>query len=307
MAYDDIKNRLVTSHQLTNFQKAEKLFQMPVVGSRKMSDLMAAMLETCPRGEEKSSLFFCIFLQRLTREIWVLLATVDHKVPKTLTTRVDDIWTLPDNPGSGSSTVTMLQPDGQEVDFVIAVRSGSQRGGNSHGGTFAVGAGVTAAAERPEVGVPPTSQRLPSRPGWPLACALSIGNTTMRLRPATPLQLAGKWRCLGQLNAVAAGEILNLLDELFGRWFLADTGTSYSIFPHQSSQPVSGPVLKGPGRQTIPCWGEKQLPVQFSGRRFTWTFLLAKVKFPILGADFLKHFNLIVDPAASHLLATDTL
>jgi hypothetical protein len=55
------------------------------------------------------------------------------------------------------------------------------------------------------------------------------------------------------------------------------------------------------------CWGEKQLPVQFLGRRFTWTFLLAKVEFPILGADFLKHFNLIVDLAASQLLATDTL
>jgi len=47
--------------------------------------------------------------------------------------------------------------------------------------------------------------------------------------------------------------------------------------------------------------------VQFSGRRFTWTFLLEKVEFPILGADFLKHFNLIVDLGASQLLATDTL
>jgi hypothetical protein len=63
-AYDDIKNRLVASHQLTDFQKAEKLFQMPALGSRKPSDLMAAMLETCPRGEEKSNLFACIFLQR---------------------------------------------------------------------------------------------------------------------------------------------------------------------------------------------------------------------------------------------------
>jgi hypothetical protein len=34
---------------------------------------------------------------------------------------------------------------------------------------------------------------------------------------------------------------------------------------------------------------------------------LAKVEFPILGADFLKHFNLIVDLAASQLLATETL
>ncbi len=90
-AYNDIKNRIVALHQLTDFQKAEKLFQMPALGSRKPSDLMAAMLETCPRGEEKSSLFACIFLQHLPREIRVLLANVDHKDPKALATRADEL------------------------------------------------------------------------------------------------------------------------------------------------------------------------------------------------------------------------
>ena len=33
-----------------------------------------------------------------------------------------------------------------------------------------------------------------------------------------------------------------------------------------------------------------------------WTFLLAKVNFAILGADFLKHFNLIVDLAANQIV-----
>jgi hypothetical protein len=128
-AYNDIKNRLVASHQLTDFQKAEKLFQMPALGSRKPSDLMAAMLETCPRGEEKSNLLACIFLQRLPREIRVLLANVDHKDPKALATRADELWALHDNPGtSSSSTVAVVQPEGQEADFIAAVRSGGQRG-----------------------------------------------------------------------------------------------------------------------------------------------------------------------------------
>ncbi len=81
--YDDIKTRLVASHQLSDFQKAEKLFLMPPLGSRKPSEMMAAMLETCPRGEEKTNLFACIFLQRLPREIRVLLARVDQsKIPE---------------------------------------------------------------------------------------------------------------------------------------------------------------------------------------------------------------------------------
>jgi hypothetical protein len=40
------------------------------------------MLEVCQRGEEKTNLFACLFLQRLPREIIVLLARVEHKYPK---------------------------------------------------------------------------------------------------------------------------------------------------------------------------------------------------------------------------------
>jgi hypothetical protein len=54
-ACDDIKNPLVASHQLTDFQKAEKLFQMPALGSRKPSDLMEALLETCPRAKKRAT------------------------------------------------------------------------------------------------------------------------------------------------------------------------------------------------------------------------------------------------------------
>jgi hypothetical protein len=47
MPHDNIKNRLVASHQLTDFQKVEKLFQMSPLGNRKPLDLMLAMLENC--------------------------------------------------------------------------------------------------------------------------------------------------------------------------------------------------------------------------------------------------------------------
>ncbi len=90
--YDDIKHRLVASHQLSDFQKAKRLFQMPALGGRKPSELMAAMLETCPRGEVKTNFSACIFLQRLPREIRFLLAKADHKDPKTLATQADELW-----------------------------------------------------------------------------------------------------------------------------------------------------------------------------------------------------------------------
>jgi hypothetical protein len=38
------------------------------------------------------------------------------------------------------------------------------------------------------------------------------------------------------------------------------------------------------------------------GCRFTWNFLLAIVSFYVIGVDFLRHFQLMVDPAANMLL-----
>jgi hypothetical protein len=52
------------------------------------------MLEICPRGEERSHLFACLFLRRLPREIRVLLNKVDRKDPKALTEQTDELWAL---------------------------------------------------------------------------------------------------------------------------------------------------------------------------------------------------------------------
>jgi hypothetical protein len=59
--YQVLKDRLLASHQLTGYQQAEKLFAMPVLVACKPSDLMAAMPEVCPRGEENTELFACLF------------------------------------------------------------------------------------------------------------------------------------------------------------------------------------------------------------------------------------------------------
>jgi hypothetical protein len=55
---------------------------------------MSQMLEICPRGEERSQLFACLFLRRLPREIRVLLTKVDDKDPKALAEQADKLWAL---------------------------------------------------------------------------------------------------------------------------------------------------------------------------------------------------------------------
>ncbi len=117
-----------------------------------------------------------------------------------------------------------------------------------------------------------------------------------------PLQLVGKLGGPGRLNAVAAGQLIHVLDQVSNRRFLMDTGASYSILPHRSSLPASSLRLYGPAGQPIPCWGDRLVTLRFQDQNFSWKFLLADVAFPILGVDFLRAHKLLIDPEGHALL-----
>ncbi len=118
------------------------------------------------------------------------------------------------------------------------------------------------------------------------------------------LHVDGKLVRRGRINAVAHGLLVHIVDKTSQRRFLVDTGAAYSIFPYSSPGKQSCPRLTGADGLHIPCWGERRLSLTFHSRLFVWPFLLAKVQFPIIGVDFLRHFKLLVDPAANRLVDT---
>jgi hypothetical protein len=63
-----LKERLLLAHAMTATQRAEKLFSLPSLGGRRPSDLLAAMYEFCPPGEETTELFKALFLTRLLKQ-----------------------------------------------------------------------------------------------------------------------------------------------------------------------------------------------------------------------------------------------
>jgi len=119
--------------------------------------------------------------------------------------------------------------------------------------------------------------------------------------------MGGKLGSRADINAVTPGSLLHIEDQLTHRRFLCDTGASYSILPHHSSAVASGPSLHGPAGRQIKCWGERELTLTFNDKQYKWIFLLADVKFAIIGIDFLKHFKLVVDAAAGQLIDTKTM
>ncbi len=81
-----------------------------------------------------------------------------------------------------------------------------------------------------------------------------------------------------------------LTDEISGAAYLVDSGAVYSVLPHSSVDPPSGPRIAAADGSQIPCWGWEDVDITCRGRRFSWRFLKAAVAFPLIGTD---HFMII--------------
>jgi hypothetical protein len=105
---------LLLAHAMTATQRAEKLFSLPALGGRRPSDLLAAMYEYCPAGEETSELFKALFLTRLPPEIRVLLEPGEFAGLKQLATKADQLWlTLA---AKQLATTAVVQQDSLQAD-----------------------------------------------------------------------------------------------------------------------------------------------------------------------------------------------
>lgn len=81
--------------------------------------------------------------------------------------------------------------------------------------------------------------------------------------------------------------------------FLVDTGAEISVLAATNRRKIkttSAYTLYAANNTPINTYGEKTLRLNLGLRRsFLWTFIIADVKTSIIGADFLRHFKLLVD------------
>ena len=88
--------------------------------------------------------------------------------------------------------------------------------------------------------------------------------------------------------------------------FLVGTGAKVSVLPvshlPHSTFPA-GPTLQAVNHSAITTFGSASRTINLGLRRtFRWVFLIADVKHPILGVNFLHHFNLLVDMTKGRLV-----
>ena len=91
--------------------------------------------------------------------------------------------------------------------------------------------------------------------------------------------------------------------------FLVDTGAEVSVLPPSPAdrKHQDGFNLLAVNGSGIATFGKRSLTLNLRLRRtFRWVFVIAEVHTPILGADFLRHYNLLVDMSQSRLVDSIT-
>ncbi|GFV84462.1 transposon Tf2-9 polyprotein [Trichonephila clavipes] len=92
---------------------------------------------------------------------------------------------------------------------------------------------------------------------------------------------------------------LFLLDRKSGQKFLIDSESEICVIPPSPTMnkpPQSNFSLFAANNTKIPAYGMVRKELNLGLRRpFIWTFIIADVSSPLIGADFLKHFNLLID------------
>lgn len=115
------------------------------------------------------------------------------------------------------------------------------------------------------------------------------------------LQFSGKLT-YSQVSATAdasfAHSRLFIHDRVSGLKFLVDSGSSVSVFPvkRNSLKTRDDIQLFAANGSKISTFGKRVLTLDLGfPRTFRWTFIIADVSRPIIGADFLERFSLVLD------------
>jgi cleavage and polyadenylation specificity factor subunit 1 len=95
-------------------------------------------------------------------------------------------------------------------------------------------------------------------------------------------------------------------DELTNRYFLVDTGAFVSVIPasdpDRATRQRDDTRLVSANGTPIVSYGTVEVSLQFARKSYTWSFTIADVAKPLLGADFLAHHSLLVDVAGRRLV-----
>lgn len=114
---------------------------------------------------------------------------------------------------------------------------------------------------------------------------------------------------VGQVSDRLINRVL-LADSSSKITFLVDTGADVSVIPKSyapRAEVQPNLTLYAANYTKIPTFGTKRIILDLGlRRRFAWSFVIADVRQPIIGVDFLRHFGLLVDAKHHRVIDAQT-
>ena len=118
-------------------------------------------------------------------------------------------------------------------------------------------------------------------------------------------QLSGN----GQASLRLLAKVKAVWDLNTGHKLLVDTGAQVSVFPVSAQErrcrQKTEPLVAANG-SVIETFGTRNIPVDLGFRQFNWSFVLAAVNRPMLGADFFCSNHLLIDVYTSCIIDAKT-
>jgi hypothetical protein len=126
-SYEQLRASLLASHSLSNYQKMERMMRLPPLGDRKPSVMLAEMLEYCPAGESTTAVFTFLYLQRLPREIRVLLSEDDPANMRAVAEKADRLIAMHVPQSHDTCAVVAAEDTYEDADVVAALQGARSR------------------------------------------------------------------------------------------------------------------------------------------------------------------------------------
>nr|VZI12855.1 unnamed protein product [Spirometra erinaceieuropaei] len=254
--YDKLKEALVKRVAMTEERRLRQLLTGEELGDRKPSQLLRRMQQLVGERKFDTSILRQLFLQRLPLDVQTVLAVSQGSMEE-LAELADKVMAL--RVAETHSVSHTASPISHEYDQRL---------------------------DRLEQLVMKLTTQL---------SAVASGATSQgfgkRSRPAVAANTAG-----GASNVHTRR--LFLWDRIAGAKFLVDSGAEVSVVPPTPAERKhrNSFCLTAANNSSIPTFGQRSITLDLGLRRiFRWVFIIADVSVALIGADFLAHFNLLVD------------
>ncbi|KRX36597.1 Retrovirus-related Pol polyprotein from transposon [Trichinella murrelli] len=254
--YETLKRRLLERYGESDDDRFNALMNSARAGDTKPSQLLREMRRNCGKDLDPNTCFFKkLFLQRLPLNIQMILRANTYSNIEEMANKADELIALSNN-GSGSICAVKKEFEPRETAYIASMLLPSE-----------------IRYTRPQM---PFSLPVPGK--RTARDLMAVGSSGKRVR------------CLFFVQKRS-----------YGMRFLVDTGSDVSVVLYNAAlrsqlHTADIPQLTAANGTRIDVVGSRELTVDLGFTRpMKWKFIVARIAQPILGADFLRHFNLLVD------------